>query len=133
MTKYVIDTHALIWFMEGNPKLGNNAKAILEKIDSELILPVIVLAEAVWIVEKGKTSIPSVENLITAIDDDPRIVIYPLHQDIILKSISILQITEMHDRFIVSTALFLEDLEEKIALLTCDINITESKLLTIIW
>ncbi|MDB9307419.1 hypothetical protein PN471_01880 [Aphanizomenon sp. CS-733/32] len=27
--KYVLDTHALIWFLEGNLKLGANAKAIL--------------------------------------------------------------------------------------------------------
>ncbi len=32
--KYVIDTHALIWFLEGNPRLGANAKAIISNPDS---------------------------------------------------------------------------------------------------
>ncbi|WP_017296293.1 type II toxin-antitoxin system VapC family toxin [Geminocystis herdmanii] len=133
MSKYVVDTHALIWFIEGNPKLGIKAKEILEDINSQLILPAIVLAEATWIIAKGKTSIPSVEDLLIAIDNDTRIVIYPLNQDIIVKSLSAEIITEMHDRLIVSTALFLEDLGEKITLLSCDININESHLVSVIW
>lgn len=133
MSKYVVDTHALIWFIEGNPKLGIKAREILEDINSQLILPVIVLAEATWIVSKGKTSIPSVKDLLTAIDNDMRIVIYPLNQDIIVKSLSAEIVTEMHDRLIVSTALFLEDLGEKITLLSCDININESHLVSVIW
>jgi len=39
-TKYILDTHALIWFLEGNPRLGAGAKAVLENENSELILPV---------------------------------------------------------------------------------------------
>jgi PIN domain nuclease of toxin-antitoxin system len=27
--KYVVDTHALIWFLEGNPRLGAAAKTVL--------------------------------------------------------------------------------------------------------
>ena len=61
--KYVLDTHALIWFLEGNPRLGKNAKTILSDPNSELVLPAIVLAEAAWIVERGRTSIPSVLEL----------------------------------------------------------------------
>ena len=57
-TKHVVDTHALVWFLEGNPRLGANAKAILEDADSNLIVPVIALAEACWIIERERTSIP---------------------------------------------------------------------------
>jgi PIN domain nuclease of toxin-antitoxin system len=64
--KYDIDTHALIWFLEGNPKLGTAAKSALSNSTSELILPAIVLAEAAWIVERGRTSIPSVSHLFDA-------------------------------------------------------------------
>ena len=133
MIKYIVDTHALIWFIEGNSRLGNNAQAILSDATSQLILPAIVLAEAVWIVEKGKTSIPSVNDLLSVVNDDPRIIICPLDQSIITKSINIQEINEMHDRLIVATALFLQIQGEIIALLTCDLNITESKLVTTIW
>ncbi|MGH7967036.1 MAG: hypothetical protein ACRERD_35310 [Candidatus Binatia bacterium] len=30
-THYVVDTHALVWFLEGNPRLGANAKAVLDE------------------------------------------------------------------------------------------------------
>jgi len=53
-TKYVVDTHALVWFLEGNPRLGANAKAVLEDLASELIVPVIVLSEAGWMIDTAK-------------------------------------------------------------------------------
>ncbi|BAZ16639.1 hypothetical protein NIES4071_85170 [Calothrix sp. NIES-4071] len=42
-------------------------------------------------------------------------------------------IGEMHDRQIVATAMVLEQQGEKVALLSCDQNITASGLVTIIW
>ena len=74
--KYVVDTHALVWFLEGNSRLGVNAKTVLADTESLLILPTIALAEAIWIVDRGKTSIPSVTDLLNAINADPRITIY---------------------------------------------------------
>jgi PIN domain nuclease of toxin-antitoxin system len=131
--KYVIDTHALIWFLEGNQRLGTQAQAILSNLDSQLILPAIALAEAAWIVERGKTSIPSVNALFNAINSDSRIAVYPLDRTIIDRTLSLLTIQEMHDRQIVATAVILQDRGEIVALLTCDQNITASGLISIIW
>jgi PIN domain nuclease of toxin-antitoxin system len=39
--KYVIDTHALIWFLEGNSRLGKNAKNVITDPSSQLVLPAI--------------------------------------------------------------------------------------------
>lgn len=50
-TLYLVDTHALIWFLEGNARLGTTAKAVLENPTSLLIIPIIVIAEACWIIE----------------------------------------------------------------------------------
>ncbi len=80
--KYVINTHALIWFLEGNSRLGINAKAVLYNPDSQLFIPATTLAEAVWIVEKGKTSIPSAKDIISVVEADPRVVIYPLDKEV---------------------------------------------------
>ena len=60
---YVVDTHALIWHVQNDPKLGAAAKAVLDDPVSELALPMIALAEACWIVEIGRTVIPSVRVL----------------------------------------------------------------------
>lgn len=76
--RYVIDTHALIWFLEGNPRLSSQAATILADSNSSLVLPAIALAEAVWIVERGKTSIPSAQALLNAVNFDPRVTLYPL-------------------------------------------------------
>ena len=76
--KYVIDTHALIWFLEGNPRLGVNTKAIISNPDSLLVIPATTLAEAVWIVERGRTSIASPKDVIAAVKADSRTIIYPL-------------------------------------------------------
>ena len=32
--KYVVDTHALVWFLEGNSRLGVNAKTVLADTES---------------------------------------------------------------------------------------------------
>jgi PIN domain nuclease of toxin-antitoxin system len=131
--KYVVDTHALVWFLEGNSRLGTGAKNVLTDSASQLILPAIALAEAVWIVDRARTSIPSVVDLLNAVSADPRIAIYPLDKAIVEKSIDLLTITEMHDRLIVATAMVLENRGDKTALLTCDRNITASGLVNLIW
>jgi len=45
--KYIVDTHALVWFLEGNKRLSQPAKMIMAASDSEMVLPLIALAEAV--------------------------------------------------------------------------------------
>ncbi|NMG17974.1 type II toxin-antitoxin system VapC family toxin [Brasilonema bromeliae] len=131
--KYVIDTHALIWFLEGNPRLGSNAKTILSNPESQLIIPATALAEAVWIVERGRTSISSAIALLSAVNADTRIVVYPLDTNVIQQTINLSAIAEMHDRQIVATAIVLVNQGETVVLLTCDQNITASGLVTIIW
>jgi PIN domain nuclease of toxin-antitoxin system len=131
--KYAIDTHALIWFLEGNPRLGANAKSILSEPTSELVLPAIALAESVWIVSRGKTSVPSVEALLKVVSSDARVVLHPLDQAVIEQTIQLSSINEMHDRQIVATALMIQAQGEQVALLTCDQNITAANLVPIIW
>jgi PIN domain nuclease of toxin-antitoxin system len=131
--KYVVDTHALIWFLEGNPRLGANAKTILSHPDSRLVIPATTLAEAVWIVEKGKTSISSAQDLLAAVEADSRVIIYPLDRDMIEITINLSAINEMHDRQIVATVIFLANKGDAVQLLSCDKNIVESGLVRIAW
>ena len=131
--KYIVDTHALIWFLEGNSRLGIAAKQVLENQESQLILPAIALAEADFIVERGKTSIPSVIDLHIAVNGDPRIVVYPLDRAIVETTNTLLSINEMHDRQIVATAIILENQGAEANVLTCDRNITASGVVPIIW
>lgn len=133
-SRAVVDTHALIWFLVGSPRLGAGARAVLEDPDCTLFLPIIALAEACWIVEKGKApTIPSVNVLLASVKSDQRVIVVPLDLDILNRSLSLTPIVEMHDRLIVATTLWLTDLSEPIALLTADANITGSGLVPVIW
>jgi PIN domain nuclease of toxin-antitoxin system len=129
---YIIDTHALIWYLEGNPRLGSKAKAIMEDDAHEFVIPIIALAEAVFIVELRKTKIPSVSDLLSDIDGSPNIMIYPLDRDILNKTLSLTDL-EMHDRQIVATALYLQEQDNEVAILTKDEQITNSQLVDTIW
>jgi len=35
-TKHIVDAHALIWYLEGNPRLGANAKTVTMVIIPEM-------------------------------------------------------------------------------------------------
>jgi len=132
-TKYVLDTHALVWFLEGNPRLGANAKAVMEDANNNLIVPVIALAEACWIIENGRTSIPTVADFLAALDADPRISLISLDRAVLDRTLGMTIIDEMHDRQIVATALLLSDDGETVAVLTKDSNIRRSELVFVIW
>jgi PIN domain nuclease of toxin-antitoxin system len=131
--KYILDTHALIWFLEGNSRLSFVVKSILCDVSSELILPAIALAESVWIVSRGKTSISSVDDLLKVVKEDKRVFVYPLDLNVIERSIELTSINEMHDRQIVATALVVESQGNQVALLTCDQNICAANLVSIVW
>jgi PIN domain nuclease of toxin-antitoxin system len=132
-SEYVVDTHALVWFLEGNPRLGANARAVLQDPVSRLYLPVIALAEACWVVERGRCTIPSVAALLADVDADPRLAVVPLDRAILDRSHPLSAISEMHDRLIVATALQLASTGSAIPLLTCDTNITASGLVPLVW
>lgn len=131
--EYVVDAHALVWFLEGNPRLSTNARAALQDPASVLYLPVIALAEACWIVERGKCAIPSITNLLADVDADPRIVLVPLDRAILDLSLTLASLNEMHDRQIVATVLHLAAKGISAHLITCDRNITSSSLVPIVW
>jgi hypothetical protein len=97
-----------------------------------LYLPIIALAEAYWIVERGRTAIPSVADLVADVDADPRIVLVPLDRAILDLSLTLATITEMHDRQVVATVLYLARKGSSVVLLTCDGNITASGTVPII-
>lgn len=130
--KHIVDAHSLLWFLGNSPKLGANADAILQNPSSGLVLPAISLAEACWTIERGRVSL-SLSDLLTALDNDPRIVIHPLDRRVIERSNSLTTIGEMHDRQIVATALVLADQGETVAVLTVDVSITASGLVPVIW
>jgi PIN domain nuclease of toxin-antitoxin system len=132
---HVIDTHALIWFLQNDPRLGAHATAIMSDPSATFVLPAIVLAEACRIVENGKTFIPSPQAILNAVAADARFTVAPLDISIIARTHEpdLRRVTEMHDHQIVATAVRLIERGEDISLVTRDENIAQSKLVPIIW
>jgi PIN domain nuclease of toxin-antitoxin system len=131
--KYVLDTHALVWHLEGNPRLGPQAKKVIDDPRSSLVLPIIALAEAAYIVEHGRTAIPRVSDLLRSVFADHRISIYPMTWEVFQESLNATVLPEMHDRLIVSSALYLQSLGDTVSLLTKDASIIAARLVTTLW
>lgn len=133
--KYILDTHALVWFVEGNKRLSESAKTIIAAADSQMVLPLIVLAEASLVIERGRTTISDASKFLTRVYADTRIEIFPLTLDVFERSLTPegLRIPELHDRFIVSTGLHLQDLGDTVEIVTKDQAITSAGVLPVLW
>lgn len=131
--RFVIDAHALLWHLEANRRLGAEARRVLQDPASELFLPAIALAEACWFVEHGRSSIPTVDQLLADVDADRRISIVPLDRAVLDIANTLGSVGEMHDRQIVATALLLARVGLKVAILTLDESIRQSGAVPIVW
>jgi len=134
-SSFVVDTHALLWFLEGNRQLGSRARSTLAALESHLVVPIIVLAEAGVILEHGRTKVPSTTHLIETLARDRRFEIFPLTLDIFKRSLSpeAARVPELHDRLIAATALHLQDLGLDVALVTRDESLTNANLVPVVW
>lgn len=65
---------------------------MFDKPSSELVLPATALAEATWIVSRGKVSTLSAVSVLKAINKDKRITIYPLDQSVVEQTITLTNI-----------------------------------------
>lgn len=104
--RLVIDTHALIWYLGESDRLSNTARKKLRDIDNGKSLgfiPVIVLAEAAYIFEKGRTEV-SLQDILGEIDegDNYRILDFDREQLEMMERLK--EVPEMHDRIIAAVA-----------------------------
>ncbi|MBM3238802.1 type II toxin-antitoxin system VapC family toxin [Candidatus Poribacteria bacterium] len=131
--KYILDTHTLVWYLEGNPKLSTQARTIMDEKTNELVLPIIALAEATFLIEKGRTTIPSIAQFLNAVDSNPQIEVYPLDRAVFNHTFLATVIPEMHDRQIVATAILLRTVGHTVIILTKNGTIKASGLVSVIW
>ena len=57
MKKYLLDTHALIWFLEGDNQLSNKAKNIILDTDNQLFVSIASLWEMAIKISIGKLNL----------------------------------------------------------------------------
>ncbi len=131
--KHIVDTHVFLWHLAGSPRLSASAKAVLLDPASELVLPGTAYGEACWIVEHGRVPQLTTADIQAALDNDPHWTIVPLGREVIDISQSLIAINEMHDRQIVATALLLARQGNVVALLTHDDDITQARVVPVVW
>jgi PIN domain nuclease of toxin-antitoxin system len=126
---YVTDTHSLLWYFSDNPRLSRKAlKAFEQTIENgSIIIPIIVLAEIMYIAKKGRIEMTFAETVKRIVDME-NFEIVPLDMDILNIAEKIEDELEMHDRLIAATALFF-----KVPLITRDQALKDSGLCDVIW
>ena len=127
MSTFVVDTHALVWFLSKDPRLSSVARAVLQDSQSKLIIPAIVLAEIKHLLPKNRFAF-SLENVFEVLESDPRCLIYPIDYDVIKHAPATLDI---HDSLIVGVALALGTAVR--AVITRDEAITNSGFVPTLW
>ncbi len=104
---YVLDTHVLIWYFIGSKRLKRKLREKIEEVRNaggRLLVPTIVLAEALAIAEKGKVEF-DFQDMYQLIKNESEFEIISFTPEI-LEEVLHTQIPEIHDRIIVATAKF---------------------------
>ena len=127
MRTFIVDTHALAWFVSRDRRLGAKARTVLRDPNVRLIIPAIVLAEIKYLAHKGRLT-QTLDEVLRVINSDPRCTIYPVDLSVVSKAPLGLDI---HDSLIVGTALVQR--EAITGILTRDEAITSSGLVPTLW
>jgi PIN domain nuclease of toxin-antitoxin system len=105
---YVVDTHVLIWYFIGSKRLSQSLKDEIDDVRSRsgrLLVPTIVLAEALDLAEKGRVTF-DFSKMHQLILQEPEFEIIGFGADIFDETIRVGAVPEIHDRIIVATARF---------------------------
>lgn len=131
---YVADTHAMLWHLfPGSRRLGSNAQAIFDECEQgnlQIIIPAVVLAEMMSVIEKNRLENATMPQFLTQIrrmQSSDNYQFTPLRPALILASRKV-AIPELFDRLIVTEALRLG-----FPILTRDRTIADSGIVPTIW
>lgn len=105
---YVIDTHVLIWYFTGNRRLSEDVRNTIDQVrqlGGRLLVPTIVLAEALNIATKGRV-VFDFDLLYQLVLNEPEFEIAEFGVEVFEETLRVKKIPEIHDRIIVATAIF---------------------------
>jgi PIN domain nuclease of toxin-antitoxin system len=127
---YVVDTHALVWFLESSPRLSTAAQNALTDRTAEVVVPTIVLADITLLYARHRIAI-DLPHVMAHIGSAANCLVYPLDGAVVERLPTTLNI---HDAIIVATALVFRDvLSESTAVVTRDADSTVSGLVNVLW
>ena len=109
MTRYVIDTQALVRFLAGKKVFNDHIDKILERADEGeniIVIPSVVIFEIGYLYEKRRIPI-SLGDIEHIVDRSLNYTEEPLSLGVIKAAFEISDIPELHDRLIAGTARYL--------------------------
>ena len=127
---FVADTHALVWWFTNSPKIGKKAAkafADSEKGNLVIVIPSIVLAEALSIFDKKRISF-DFKKLFKQVRDSDNFVIMALDYPILEAMLDLQDLPELPDKIIVATANYLD-----LPLITKDATLQKLSIIKTIW
>jgi predicted nucleic acid-binding protein len=128
---YVTDTHPFVWYLAADDgRLSPSAKSVFENADSAkavVVIPAIVLAESLYLAEKGRIKAKAVE-ILELVESALNYRLYPLDLSVIQIAWELKKIPEIHDRVIAATAKRLG-----LELITDDNRIRQSGYVKTLW
>lgn len=105
---YVLDTHVLVWYFTGNARLSPEARNLIDEVRQQggrLLIPTIVLAEALNIAAKGRAFF-DFQQLYQLVRDETEFEIVEFGIEVFDETLRVSTVPEIHDRIIVATARF---------------------------
>ena len=130
MNVYVVDTHALAWFIGEDSRLSLQAEKILkegELVTTQVLVPTLVLAEITHIAQKKRINV-GIETVIERIDQSNGFIIIAFDFPILKAMLELPEHWDIHDRIIAATSLYYQ-----VILITRDNILRNHKNLDTIW
>ena len=128
--EYLADTVAIVRHLRSHPALGPQAAQILREADTglhQIYLSGITLMEILYLSEAQRIDVRLAE-LVSIVSQSENYEITPVDAEVVLAAIGIDDVSELHDRIIVATALHLG-----VPILTGDRVIAASRHIQTIW
>lgn len=102
----LLDTHAFMWFVNGDPSLAKKAKEVIESTDNQRFLSVASLWEMAIKINIGKLSLSQPYHLVKQQIEDNDIELLPIEFDHTLQFVSLpLHHRDPFDRLIIAQAM----------------------------
>jgi PIN domain nuclease of toxin-antitoxin system len=106
MDTYLVDTHALAWFITEDKRLSSLVEKLLNKAQEgevQILVPTLVLAELTHIAEKGKVKV-SVEEILKQINQGDGFTVVAFDFPVFQTMLTLPKEWDIHDRVIAATA-----------------------------